>query len=108
VTLRYLSAPELAAETGLSARWFTRQAAEGKIPGACQPGGPRGDWRFEAVRFWRWWHEREARGKAWQASTGAAGRGGGASSVKATTSGSLLRQRLARLQKSGSALGSTS
>ena len=49
--LKYVSAAYLAERTSLTARWFTRQACEGKIPGAVQPSGPGGAWRFDEARF---------------------------------------------------------
>ena len=56
---RHVSAAHLAARTGLTSRWFTAAACEGKIPGAVQPSGPRGAWRFDNVKFGRWWRARD-------------------------------------------------
>ncbi len=39
---KYVSAAYLSERTSLTARWFTGQACEGKIPGAVQPAGPGG------------------------------------------------------------------
>lgn len=73
---RYLTAAELAKHTRLSARWFTAHARE--IPGACQPAGARGAWRFDERAFWRWWTERESKGgPGWRPSIGEADWGGG-------------------------------
>ncbi len=58
-SLKYVSAAYLAERTSLTTRWFTRQACEGKIPGAVQPSGPGGAWRFDEDQFWRWWGEKE-------------------------------------------------
>ncbi len=38
---KYVSAAYLSERTSLTTRWFTRQACEGKIPGAVQPAGTR-------------------------------------------------------------------
>ena len=56
---KYVSAAYLSERTSLTTRWFTRQACEGKIPGAVQPAGPGGAWRFDEAQFWRWWGEKE-------------------------------------------------
>ncbi len=56
---KYVSAAYLAERTSLTTHWFTRQACEGKIPGAVQPSGPGGTWRFDEAQFWRWWDERK-------------------------------------------------
>ncbi len=71
---RHVSATHLAARTGLTARWFTAQACEGRIPGAVQPSGPGGAWRFNEARFWVWWNERGR--EPWQPSTRGADNGG--------------------------------
>ncbi len=57
-TRRHVSAAHLAQRTGLTARWFTGAACEGKIPGAVQPSGPGGAWRFDEAKFRRWWGAR--------------------------------------------------
>ncbi len=55
---KYVSAAYLSERTSLTARWFTGQACEGRIPGAVQPAGPGGAWGFDEARFWVWWSER--------------------------------------------------
>ncbi len=55
---KYVSAAYLAERTSLTTRWFTRQACEGRIPGAIQPAGLGGAWRFDEAKFWVWWSER--------------------------------------------------
>ena len=89
---RHVSAGHLAVRTGLTARWFTGAACEGRIPGAVQPSGPGGAWRFDEVRFWRWWNERSR--EPWQPSTGAAGNGGLEPSVTVENDGNLLERLL--------------
>ncbi len=49
---KYVSAAYLSERTSLTARWFTGQACEGRIPGAVQPAGPGGAWRFDEAKFW--------------------------------------------------------
>ncbi len=55
---KYVSVAYLAERTSLTTRWFTWQACEGRIPGAVQPAGPGGAWRFDEAKFWVWWSER--------------------------------------------------
>ncbi len=69
---KYVSAAYLSERTSLTTRWFTRQACEGKIPGAVQPNGPGGAWRFDEDQFWRWWGEKER--KPWYPRIGREGR----------------------------------
>ena len=64
---KHVSAAYLSECTSLTARWFTGQACEGKIPGAVQPAGPGGAWRFDEDQFWRWWGEKGR--KPWYPST---------------------------------------
>ena len=91
-TPRHVSATHLAARTGLTPRWFTGQACEGRIPGAVQPSGPGGAWRFDETRFWRWWEERER--EPWQPSTNAATFGGHEPSETDDSDGNLLERLL--------------
>src|SRR4051812_28439222 len=103
---RHVGAAHLARRTGLSSRWFTGRASQGKIPGAYQPSGEGGAWRFDEELFWRWWDGRAAHGgrvgegAGWQPSIGAGRPGGDVSSVKAVTSASPLRQALKQLRNS--------
>ncbi len=63
----YLSAPQIAKAIGFSRRWVTTMAAAGKIPGAYQPAGPGGEWRFEERAFWVWWQTTLRReGASWR------------------------------------------
>ena len=64
----YVSTAYLAERTSLTARWFTGQACEGRIPGAVQPIGPGGAWRFDEDQFWRWWQSKER--QPWYPSAG--------------------------------------
>ena len=94
---KYVSAAYLSECTSLTARYFTGRACEGKIPGAVQPSGPGGAWRFDEAQFWAWWKRRER--QAWQPSIKEARSGGGVSSVRAVTSGNRLEQLLGLLPR---------
>ncbi len=72
---KYVSAAYLSERTSLSPRWFTAAACEGKIPGAVQPIGPGGAWRFDEDQFWQWWQSKER--KSWYPSIGRKGRDAG-------------------------------
>ena len=106
---KHVAIATLAEQTGMSARWFTRMAVGGKIPGAVQPGGPGGAWRFDERQFWAWWNSRTRRAaNEWQTSTSAGNSGGDVSAVRAVNSASPLRQRLKALRESASRGGSAS
>ncbi len=79
---KYVSASYLSERTSLSARWFTGQACEGKIPGAVQPIGPGGAWRFDEDQFWRWWQSKER--QPWYPSMGRRVRDTGGAAISAT------------------------
>ena len=49
---RYLTARALAKTYGFSPRYWTRLAAQGKVPGAYQPAGPAV--AAFVVFLWRW------------------------------------------------------
>ena len=46
---KMLTAKDLANHTDLSARYFRLLASRGVIPGAVQPSGRDGAWRFDAT-----------------------------------------------------------
>jgi len=79
---RHVSAAYLAQRTEFSTHWFTAKAAAGQIPGAYQPSGPGGEWRFDEIEFWRWWNSSRKKEEKWRPSTDAARNGGDASSGK--------------------------
>ena len=89
---RHVSAAHLAQQTGLTTRWFTAAACEGRIPGAVQPSGPGGAWRFDEARFWVWWKERER--QPWQPSTNGENNGGLEPSETAGSDDNLLERLL--------------
>jgi hypothetical protein len=49
-----LKATDLARRYGFTARYWTKQAASGRIPGAWQPSGPGGAWLFDEGGFLAW------------------------------------------------------
>src|SRR5579872_3447629 len=103
---RHLSTAELASATGFSTRWFTANAAAGRIPGAYQPMGPGGGWRFEERAFWQWWHTTaHQEDSSWRPSIAAVSSSGAASSDVVRTSESPLEQRLRQLRGAASASG---
>lgn len=46
---------QIAAEYGFSSRYWIKQAAAGKVPGARQPSGPGGQWLFDHADFTLYW-----------------------------------------------------
>jgi hypothetical protein len=101
-----LTAAEIAKEHGFSARHWTRLAAGGKVPGARQPAGTRGQWLFDAVVFRRWWSTRIREVEAWPGYTAGAERTGAAPSVVVESTGEasrrLIEQRLSAVLGNGS------
>src|SRR5205085_9113108 len=71
-----LTTKEAADKCRLSERRMIRLAADGRIPGAFQPAGPHGAWRFDAVEFRTWLTGTRAKGDKWHPSTDAAKSGG--------------------------------
>jgi len=96
---RYVTAGYLAGQIGFSARWLTSLAAREEIPGAHQPGGAGGHWRFDERMFFEWWHKGRAKGAKWHPSTGAAGNGGAGYSAPGRSTDSPLRRRLRELRE---------
>src|SRR4029077_5117802 len=65
-----VSSPQLAISDlvegyGFSARYWTKLAASGRIPGAWQPSGPKGSWRFDAGLFVKWRENSQREVAAW-------------------------------------------
>jgi hypothetical protein len=96
---KHVTAAYLAKQCGFTARWLRARAAHGDIPGAAQPAGSGGGWRFDEALFWRWWARRGENSK-WLPSTAAAKHGGVASSVTVRSSDDPLKQKIdARLKE---------
>src|SRR6516162_815627 len=100
-----LRTPDLVARYGFTAQHWIKLAAEGRIPGATQPCGPRGHWSFDAILFEEWWNAGK-RGTKCQLSIGAEKHGGRAPSVKDESTVEASKQRIAQLLKSVSGTGS--
>lgn len=101
-TSSYLSASELSAITGLSARYFQR--LKGRVPWASQPeeGGPI---LFERAGFEAWLAAGKPKVTTWGSTGGKGGRGRGRKSVGRTIAAPLahdLNARLKQLTGSGS------
>jgi hypothetical protein len=94
----YVSAQYLAERTGFTDRYFRDLAASGKLPGAYQPSGHGGAWRFNLKQFNRWWESRKV--VPWQASTSAAMSSGVSCKDTGKLTDEAFEQRLDRLQKS--------
>jgi len=62
---RALTASDLAIQYGMTPRYWTRMACEGKVPGAWQPSGGRGKWLFDAVAIQRWHRSRQKEVVSW-------------------------------------------
>lgn len=87
-------ASAIAERYGLSARHWTRLAAEGKIPGAWQPAGTGGRWLFDPVEFAAWKAAQQKEEPPWQGSTNAAAYTGRGHNVTALNAGNPLRQQI--------------
>src|SRR6516164_137484 len=107
MTCPQLRAADLVARYGFTGRHWRKLAAEGRIPGASQPCGPRGHWVFDAILFDEWWRagRREA---ICRISTAGAKFGGAAPSVRAANTAEVSKQRIERLQNDVLGSGSAS
>ena len=92
-SVRPVTAKQIAVRTGFSVRQVTRLASAGIIPGAHQPCGLHGGWRFSLDKFEAWWSASERRGQQW-VSTGEDRSGGRAPSVRDENTGHRLKHRL--------------
>jgi hypothetical protein len=92
---QYVKARDLADMTGFTPRYFTELAATGRIPGAHQPTGTGGAWRFDLSKFREWWNSTESKvSPIWQASTNEGAPIGARYSGKTEFSDSPLKQRV--------------
>jgi hypothetical protein len=97
---RAASAADLVAEFGMTTRYWTRMAAEGKVPSAWQPSGGRGKWLFDMHAVTRWRQDKLRRVDQWQGHTGAGKRTGDVPSVTVSSTGSPSAPRIDALLKS--------
>jgi hypothetical protein len=100
-----VTAAELAIHYGMTPRYWTRMAAEGKVPGAWQPSGGKGKWLFDRAAVERWHRTKLREVKQWPGYTSAARRTGAAPSVTASNIASPSAPRIDALLKSVSASG---
>lgn len=99
------TASDLVAHFGMTARYWTRMASEGKVPSAWQPSGEKGKWLFDLAVVSRWRQDNLKRVKEWRGYTSADRRTGGAPSVKVENTASPSAPRISELLKSVCANG---
>ena len=95
VECQFVSAGYLARKTGLTTRYWTQRAIRGEVPGAFQPSGYRGAWRFDLEEFENWWNGTKVL-KCPATSTSAAKRGGVESSFVEKNTGEAYKRLLGR------------
>lgn len=93
------TAADLVIHFGMTARYWTRMAAEGNVPSAWQPSGDGGKWLFDLQVVSRWHQAKLKRVSEWQGHTSAARRTGAAPSVMAGNTGSPSGPQIAKLLK---------
>jgi len=76
---------------GFSTRQVVRLASRGVIPGAHQPSGPGGAWKFDLKEFEEWWESTKAKPDTWS------GIGWDAPQRRIEKSEKPLRKRLKKL-----------
>jgi hypothetical protein len=94
------SAADLVVHFGMTARYWTRMAAEGKVPSAWQPSGGGGKWLFDLQAVDRWRQDSLRRVKSWQGHTSAGRRTGGVPSVTGENIASPSAPKIDALLKS--------
>ena len=96
-----LTITEIVEEYGFSPRYWTRKAASGTLPGACQPSGPKGHWAVEKAPFEAWWWQRQVelqrRAQACQIFTGGAASIGAGCNVRVANTAAASKQEIERL-----------
>ena len=104
-----LRASEIARKYGFTPRQWIRLAAAGKIPGARQPAGARGQWLFDAVLFANWSDDRTKKVEPRPGYTAEVkvGCGGAAPSVRAESTEEASRRRIEQLRNAVFGSGST-
>lgn len=91
---QHVTARQVADEFGLSARHWTRLAAQGKVPGAWQPSGNGGAWLFDMDAFRRWRVSTQRKVTEWPGYTSAARSGGRVPSVPGRSTDVPLAQEI--------------
>ena len=97
---RPATAADLVVRFGMTARYWTRMAAEGKVPSAWQPSGDGGKWLFDLQVVSRWHQAKLKRISEWQGHTSAGRHIGAAPSVMASNTASPSAPRIDALLKS--------
>lgn len=100
ITKRQATASELADLFGMTSRYWTRMAAEGKVPGAWQPSGGGGKWLFDLDAVIRWRTNNLKRVPEWRGFTSADRRTGAVPSVTDASTASPSAPQIDKLLKS--------
>lgn len=100
-----VGASELAQRFGMTPRYWTRMAAEGKVPGAWQPSGEKGKWLFDLQAVERWQRDKLKKVPAWPGYTSAERRSGGEPNVPGRNTASPSAPKIDALLKSAFANG---
>ncbi len=100
-----MTAAELADRFGMTARYWTRMAVTGKVPGAWQPSGAKGKWLFDKATVERWQRSGVKEVKSWRGYISAERRIGAAPSVREENIVSPSAQKINQLLKSVCANG---
>jgi hypothetical protein len=103
-----MKAAEIARDFGFTARYWIKQAASGKVPGAWQPSGPGGAWLFDHAEFVAWRKASKREVATCPRYTVEAKSIGRAPSVRVESSAEASRQRIDQLLRSVLGNGSTS
>jgi hypothetical protein len=89
----------------MTSRYWTRMAAEGKVPSAWQPSGEGGKWLFDLAVVSRWQQDNLKRVREWRGYTSEDRHIGGVPSVKAANTDSPSAPRISELLKNVFASG---
>lgn len=94
MTAKNLTAADLSERFGMSPRYWTRLAQQGKLPGAWQPSGEKGQWLFDEDAFQRWRNSTMKKVKEWPGYTKEVKSGGRAPSVTGRNTERPLEQEI--------------
>src|SRR5690606_29958482 len=92
---QYVSASEIANHFGMTQRYWTKMASEGKVPGAWQPSGEKGKWLFDLQAVRQWQRNALKQVNAWPGYTSAERRTGAAPNVPGRNIASPSAPRIA-------------
>jgi hypothetical protein len=91
---KQLKASDIARDYGCTPRYWSRMAAQGRIPGARQPSGPGGQWLFDTAVFQRWWQGLQREVTAWPGYIVEAKSIGPAPSVRVESAGEAYKRAI--------------